>query len=177
MSPALLSHIQNFFLVASPFVFIAALGGGAWIGYFRGFRQGLASGMDWSEKLAAKLGPDGEPIIPGDVIKQILEANITRHFSNFHRRTIKLVEELGELAEAYLNVTSTGNGKGMSYDDVREEAADCVIVAVDLALTPTPDQEDWTTEEVTQAMSDMIAKKLAKWRNNRDTGKSATDAE
>lgn len=167
-----------YLLAASPILIGLGLAGSVWFGYRRGFSEGMDGflnlmdrTLDTAEKNAV------EPIIPGGVIQQILEANVTRHFANFHRRTIKLMEELGELSEAYLNVTSAGNGKGLSYADIREEAADCVIVAVDLALTPTPDQEELTTEQVTQAMADMIAKKLAKWRKNRDTGRSATDAE
>ena len=70
------------------------------------------------------------------IIQSIRDANLTRNVCNIARRVIKLHEELGEHAEAYLNVTNAGNGKKKCWDDVREEAADLLIVAVDVALTP-----------------------------------------
>lgn len=190
------------------------------------------------------------------IIAAIREANATRHIGNLGRRLIKLSEEIGEHAEAYLNVTSVGNGKGKTWDDVREEAADMLIVAVDvaltpmsdavtdagrekmetdlirrlvilhnamprvyqnyerftlraastlgdmnhhfvrgsleweqqvmgymvaaafdLALTPLPDQADWDSDALEEQLAAIIAVKLAKWRNSRDTGKAASDAE
>lgn len=191
------------------------------------------------------------------IIQSIRDANLTRNVCNIARRVIKLHEELGEHAEAYLNVTSAGNGKKKSWDDVREEAADLLIVAVDVALTPIhsydsiermeaelvqslkgytinqrsqftrqvtstfadyealtlkvgslvgdlsskslgggtvaafnlvgaafmlalvplPDQADWTAEKLEDQLVNTISVKLAKWRNNRDTGTAATDAE
>ena len=192
------------------------------------------------------------------IIPSIRDANLTRNADNIVRRLIKLQEELGEHAEAYLNVTSAGNGKGKTWNDVREESADLLIVAVDvaltpilsydtiegvekamrqalkgftisqrsqferqltstfanypaltlkvgalvgelglnyanggfrvlanqlvgtafmLALTPLPDQADWTVADLEDQLREIIAGKLAKWRNNRDTGKAATDAE
>jgi len=157
--------------------FAVAMGLGWFFGYRNGFSQGLEEILDLNRRMEKNREPEGEPLALGDVFRGILEANITRNFANFHRRTIKLMEELGELSEAYLNVTSASNGKGLSYFDIREEAVDCVIVAVDLALTPTPDQDDMSTEEVVKAMTTMISLKLAKWKKNRDTGKAATDAE
>ena len=193
------------------------------------------------------------------IIPAIRDANLTRQSGNYGRRLIKLQEELGEHAEADLNVPSAGNGKGKTWDDVREEAADILIVAVDVALTPRPDtyetievvekelvqslkdytfnqrqfshaltstyadyealtlkvgafvgaigakfaergmskaaafelvgtafmlalvplpdQSDWTTAALEDQLCETIAEKLAKWRNNRDTGTAATDAE
>ncbi len=204
---------------------------------------------------------------PG-IIPAIRDANLTRNNGNLGRRVIKLCEELGEHAEAYLNISSAGNGKGKTWDDVREEAADILIVAVDvaltpndgenpslpetfvtrmvsqhdfrvpeqpfnnlmkptaadyekltlivgavigkvclgqlsgagrglaggggrvraeaasliswslmLALTPLPDQSNWTAELLEEQLVAIIEVKLAKWRNNRDTGTAATDAE
>jgi NTP pyrophosphatase (non-canonical NTP hydrolase) len=115
----------------------------------------------------------------GDVLRDITDANPTKHHGNLIRRIMKQMEELGEAAEAYLNVTSAANGKGMTWDDVREELADQVIVAVDCALTPTPDQVEagLTREQVEQEFANVVGRKLAKWRSNRDTGKAATDAE
>lgn len=46
-----------------------------------------------------------------------------------------------------------------------------------LALTPLPDQSNWTAELLEEQLVAIIEVKLAKWRNNRDTGTAATDAE
>lgn len=69
------------------------------------------------------------------IVDLVAEANPTRTFENLGRRIIKLGEEFGEVSEAYLNVTSASNGKGLTWDDVREEFADVAIVALDVALT------------------------------------------
>lgn len=66
----------------------------------------------------------------------VREANPTRNASNLDRRALKLIEEFGEAAQAYLNVTSPSNGKSKTWDDVREEIADVLIVALDIAWTP-----------------------------------------
>jgi len=184
------------------------------------------------------------------IVDAVYDANPTRNVSNVNRRIIKLGEEYGEASEAYLNVTSAGNGKGKTWADVREELADVLIVALDVVLTPmsddenlsdiqteldheitimatddvdletrmlrlqdyigrlagarrhpdvlgrqrriaiytvlnafeaalhpTPDQEDLKPSNVAEALYAEIIRKLAKWTNNRDTGKVATDAE
>lgn len=69
-------------------------------------------------------------------------ANRGRFHSNLHRRTTKLIEELGELSQAWLNVTSSSNSKQKTWNDVREEIADCLIVALDIAWTPLPNESD-----------------------------------
>jgi NTP pyrophosphatase (non-canonical NTP hydrolase) len=69
-------------------------------------------------------------------------ANPYRDYANLSRRSIKLIEELGEVAEAWLSVTSPSNGKMKTWDDVREEIADCLIVALDIAWTALPGEED-----------------------------------
>ena len=99
-----------------------------------------------------------------DLIKMVRDANPTRHHSNLHRRIIKLMEELGEVSEAYLNVTSPANGKGKTWDDVREELADVAIVALDLALTPMPDREDDQPSAIEEKLIGEIKRKLKKWK-------------
>jgi NTP pyrophosphatase (non-canonical NTP hydrolase) len=69
------------------------------------------------------------------IIDLVATANPGRNPSNLHRRVLKLYEELGEVAEAYLNATSTTNGKKKAWADVREEVADVLIVALDIFLT------------------------------------------
>jgi NTP pyrophosphatase (non-canonical NTP hydrolase) len=70
-----------------------------------------------------------------NIIELIREANPSRSFSDTKRRLLKIGEEKGEVCEAILNVTSSHNKKNKTWDDVREELADCFIVAVDIALT------------------------------------------
>ena len=186
------------------------------------------------------------------IITLIREANPDRNFGNYGRRVIKLSEEIGEHAEAYLNASSTNNnGKKKTWDDVREEAADSLIVAVDvgltplsdkvrpdavetdlqrrvmsfstfnrtydtyehqtirliseggrvatvfaedslgweryeyravacaldLAMTPLPDQLHLSQEELYNQLTEMLVTKLTKWRNNRQSGNAPTDAE
>lgn len=81
-----------------------------------------------------------------------------------HRRVTKLGEETGEVSEAFLSVTSESNGKNKTWIDVREEAVDSAIVALDIALTKFPGEEDWDDDKLYLAVEDMIAKKLKKWK-------------
>jgi hypothetical protein len=53
-----------------------------------------------------------------------------------------MLEEIGELSQAYLNVSSVSNGKQKTWDDVREEVADCLIVALDIAWTRMHDEDE-----------------------------------
>ena len=78
-----------------------------------------------------------------DQISQLVrDANPERNSSNLCRRSLKLVEEMGEVAEAFLGITSASNGKQKTWDDVREEVADCLIVALDIAWTRLHDESD-----------------------------------
>jgi NTP pyrophosphatase (non-canonical NTP hydrolase) len=71
------------------------------------------------------------------IVDAVEKANPQRTPANLNRRLHKFLEELGELSEAYLNASSINNGKGKTEDDVREEAVDTLIVAIDIALTET----------------------------------------
>jgi NTP pyrophosphatase (non-canonical NTP hydrolase) len=82
-----------------------------------------------------------------DIADLVKQTNPERHASTLGRRCIKLLEELGEVSEAWLNVTSPTNGKGKSWDDVREEMADCLIVALDIVMTPIDNIEDFSVSE------------------------------
>lgn len=55
-----------------------------------------------------------------------------KDFSVCDRRLIKLMEEMGEVSEAFLNITSLNNSKNKSWEDVREELVDCFIVGLDI---------------------------------------------
>jgi len=69
------------------------------------------------------------------ITRLVHDINPGRSRANLGRRALKLLEELGEVSEAWLNVTSGFNGKDKSWDDVREEVADCLVVALDIHLT------------------------------------------
>lgn len=73
-----------------------------------------------------------------EMIRDIERANVERNFTTVPRRLMKIGEELGEVAEAFLGVTSLSNPKGKTLHDLREEVADVMIVAIDTALTPVP---------------------------------------
>lgn len=73
-----------------------------------------------------------------EIAELVRKTNPERDFSTLGRRCVKFLEELGEVSEAWLNVTSPTNGKDKSWDDVREEMADCLIVALDIVFTPVP---------------------------------------
>lgn len=102
----------------------------------------------------------------------VMNANKERNEKDLPRRVIKVGEELGELAEAFLNVSSARNGKGKTWQDVREEACDVAIVALDIALTPTPDEANAYTQYV--AVLDIFERKLIKWLATK-ANKTTTD--
>lgn len=110
-----------------------------------------------------------------DILKLIYEANKgRRNVRNFGRRTLKAGEELGEVSEAYLYATSIENSKNKTWEDVREEAVDIILMGVDLALTPMPGDEDKTPEEIEQEVIMWVKRKLAKWEEQIALGKDCT---
>lgn len=70
-------------------------------------------------------------------IKVIENIKYQRDETVRNRRIIKLMEELGEVSEAFLNVTSPNNRKNKSWNDVREELVDSFIVAIDIHVLKT----------------------------------------
>ena len=104
-----------------------------------------------------------------DIVKAVRAANPTRHNSNLERRMLKLVEEVGEASQALLAVTSVNNGKKKTWDDVREEITDVIVVAIDIALTAMPDQDDKSADEVQAIIEKEVARKLKKWVKKRSS--------
>lgn len=110
-----------------------------------------------------------------DIMTMIYEANKgRRNLQNLHRRITKTGEELGELGEAFLYVTSIENSKNKTWEDVREEAVDIILMGVDIALTPLPGDEEKSPEEIEQDVVNMIVKKLEKWKAQIAAGKDCT---
>jgi NTP pyrophosphatase (non-canonical NTP hydrolase) len=104
---------------------------------------------------------------------KINDANPNRRLGTLWRRMAKLAEEYGELWEAYLNVTSANNGKNKTWEDVREESIDVVIVAIDIAATRLPIDQGKSDEEVRKEIAKILLLKLAKWEK---TNTAMTDA-
>lgn len=98
-----------------------------------------------------------------NVLEKIRNAFPQRNFDNIHRRILKLTEETGEVAEAYLYSTSSHNKKNKSFMDIREEAVDAAIVAMCIAMTPHPTQED--SDMAYKNMLEMFDNKISKWIN------------
>ena len=113
----------------------------------------------------------------GWLYDKIFEANTGRSMKTMIRRIGKLAEEYGELWEAYLNVTSLHNGKDKTWDDVREEAVDVAIVALDIVATRLPTDAGKNEEQVRQEIVDMVNKKLEKWKKTSTEKKDAVSEE
>jgi len=106
-----------------------------------------------------------------NIVDDVKNANPHRDLNKLLRRIAKLSEELGELNEAYLNVTSESNPKQKTWYDVREEAVDCAIVALDVALTKMPTDVD--ESESYYKVFEWFDRKLDKWRKNLAAQKTA----
>lgn len=107
-----------------------------------------------------------------DPVRDIFLCDPNRSKSNLHRRGIKIMEELGEVAEAYLSVTSMDNTKDKSWNDVREELIDVVNTALDCAFTPLNPGE--TPEEAYKKTIAMLKHKNQRWREKLETGQTIT---
>lgn len=73
------------------------------------------------------------------LVKMVNEANPERDSTTLNRRLLKVLEEIGEVSEAYLSTTSATNYKNKTWLDYREEAVDTLIILLDIALTPLPE--------------------------------------
>lgn len=104
----------------------------------------------------------------GDFLNAIAEVHKAKKSHDYIRRISKLGEEFGELCEAHLGVTSSHNYKNKTWDDVREEAIDASIVAIDIALTASPDEKaaGVTDDEIKQRIMTVLRKKIYKWVNS-----------
>lgn len=102
-----------------------------------------------------------------DIIFKIFGANKKRKKKNenLYRRFIKLTEEVGEACQAYYSVTSKNNSKNKTWDDVREELSDVIIVAMDILLTEMPDENLKNPKKELKARieKDLLRKIEAKW--------------
>lgn len=99
-----------------------------------------------------------------------------RNHGNLHRKMMKTMEEVGELSEALMGVTSKTNYKNKTWEDVLEESVDVVLMGLDIALTIPPgecslaeDNEELRREKV----EDMFRKKLKAWEEKASSQQTA----
>jgi NTP pyrophosphatase (non-canonical NTP hydrolase) len=109
------------------------------------------------------------------IFKEIYNSNPTRSLDHYVRKSLKLCEETGELAQAVLSITSDANIKNKTRADVLEEVVDVFIVASDLLFTRFEDEVDMSEAELEQSRIEVINKKLNRWKqrmalikNNKD---------
>ena len=110
------------------------------------------------------------------LIEQVKEWHHERNLINgcTHKDQLaKLMEEVGELSEAMLSVTSKNNGKKKIWNDVSIEAIDVLIMAADIALTIPPDCT-LTNEEWRLHLRHALTRKLRKWSEQLDENKTIT---
>lgn len=112
-----------------------------------------------------------------DLFAKIRAANKKRKMANFARRLLKLGEEYGEANQAFLSVTSKSNSKNKSWEDVREELVDVLIVNIDLLLHTFPGEEELNETERQALIWEMIERKLGKWdKANKKNGDTSEEA-
>jgi len=105
-----------------------------------------------------------------DVFEKIWGANRKRTMETFGRRLLKLGEEFGEACQAYLSVSSDNNSKNKSWEDVREELSDTIIVAMDLYCHTFPDEKDVSLDTKMEQLHSDIDRKLKKWAKKQKKG-------
>lgn len=98
-----------------------------------------------------------------DIIGKVYAANRDRRMEIFARRLLKLGEEYGEASQAYLSVSSEKNGKNKTWDDVREELVDVLVVTLDLLCHEFPDETDTSVESKFEGINRELDRKLKKW--------------
>ena len=88
----------------------------------------------------------------------------TRSPENVLRRSAKAGEEVGELLEAALSVTSGSNAKRKEWIHIIEEAVDVAVMGIDIALTKPPGFEEVPDEQWKMVVKAIFAMKLKKWQ-------------
>ncbi len=107
------------------------------------------------------------------IVKKIQKiGNETRSPNSLVRRCLKAGEEVGELAEAALCVTSLDKGKGKTWHDVTEEAIDVAIMGIDIAMTKPPGFGDVSDEDWRKLVLHVFDLKLKVWKHKLEGGKT-----
>ena len=106
-----------------------------------------------------------------DIMKEVQQVGLSgRRHDNIVRRALKTTEEVGELAEACLSITSVCNSKDKQWLDVIEEAVDVAIMGIDIAMTRPNGWEDMTDDEWHMIVRDLFLAKLDKWHGQLEAG-------
>lgn len=105
------------------------------------------------------------------IIKKIWDANRKRTMDTFGRRLLKLGEEYGEACQAYLSISSEKNGKNKTWDDVREELVDVMVVDLDLLCHQMPDETELDFDKRMVTINEILDRKLKKWAKKQADGK------
>lgn len=100
-----------------------------------------------------------------DIINSVRDSNQDRKFENLHRRILKLGEEFGEVSEAYLSVSSQKNSKNKTWDNVREELVDLLVITIDTLLIQLPIDK---TEVTNETIINLLNIKLNKWQKKKE---------
>jgi len=107
-----------------------------------------------------------------DIISKVHAANRDRRMELFARRMLKLGEEYGEASQAYLSISSEKNGKNKTWDDVREELVDVLVVTLDLLCHKFPDEhEETNATDKAIVINKELDRKLKKWAKKQVDGK------
>lgn len=107
------------------------------------------------------------------IVKKIQEiGSETRNPTSLVRRCLKATEEVGELAEAALCVTSLDKSKGKTWEDVTEEAIDVAIMGIDIALSKPPGFGDVSDEDWRRLVTHIFDLKLKVWKHKLQGGKT-----
>ena len=83
------------------------------------------------------------------------------------RRILKLMEEAGEVSEAFTSSTSPANRKKKTTEDVLEEAVDCALVSLDIAWRAAYAHNPVHAKK---ALDMMLERKLNKWLHVEKSG-------
>ena len=68
-----------------------------------------------------------------EIFKKVRDAKPIRHHDEIQRRLLKISEEHGEATQAFLSLTSPNNSKKKTWDDLREELVDELIIRVEIS--------------------------------------------
>ena len=111
-----------------------------------------------------------------DILERIQSVGAKgRRTDNLVRRALKTSEEVGELAEAALSVTSVANAKEKQWHDVIEEAVDVAIMGLDIAMTKPKEWDHISDENWRLVIIGIMRQKLEKWESQIDSGTTLID--
>lgn len=97
-----------------------------------------------------------------DSIKKIINIKNNRSHDTLQRKIMKISEEIGELNEAYLQITSKNNYKNKNWNNVREELIDLLVITIDCLMTELPIDDNKSLYEISKNIDTIINKKLLK---------------